>query len=447
MKHKILIIFFIFFFIGTVHAEIYSCKDENNNVIFTDTPCVKGGAAISYHRSTENGQGYAKFSQGFINGYEGNIPIKDVVAHLSNKNEKNYISLWLYPFKLSLEEIAVADDGAIITRTGDKPARLDFSFSDKLAGDISYKDIEPLMLTLKNGSLVTPSSTQYFQLIKNINLEYNPKEEKIGFSIKGKIDNYSILINTKTHLVYRSSSETNGKTPGELKQKIKNWVEPPAKEIIKPSIQGRLIFHNKVPKKLRIETPRFSVKDVTTGQWVGSFKSNYDPYTAKYSISGLSASNYSVMVNYEYPWKTKGMAAKPGELYGSKQFVIKDKTETVSVDVDMISLVYLLEPINNNYAFSAKERKTYASPITFRWKPLANGTVYNCLVKRVNKVKSHTSLSKHLEMRTKETSISFKLPPGLYHFVLDAYKDDIQTGALRISGEKGYGFEYVFVVK
>lgn len=442
-----IIIFVLISFASVSTAEVFSCKDENNNVVFTDTPCAKGASSISYHRGGENAQGYSKFSHGFINGYEGNIQIKDVVAQLENKEGNNFISLWLYSFKLSAEEIKVSKNGALVMRGGDKPGRLDFSFSDKLSGQISYKDIEPVMLTLKSGALVTPSSTQSFQLIKNINLEYNPKEEKISFSIKGKIDNYSILINTKTYLVYRSSADATGKTKAELKEKIKNWVEPPAKELIKPSIQGRLVYHSNVAKKLRIETPRFSVKDKITGQWVGSFKSNYDAYTGTYSISGLAPSEYSVRVNLEYPWKKKRIAAKPGEMYGSKDFKIKNKNETVDVDIDMVSLIYLLEPINNNYHFSAKERKTYSNPITFKWKPLANGVVYKCLIKKVHKDKNHTRLSKHMEIDTKKTDISINLTAGLYHFVLNAYKNDIQIGALRIAGEKWFGFEYVFIVK
>ena len=447
MQKTSVVLFALFCFSGAAIAEVFSCKDENNNVVFTDTPCEKGASSISYHRGAENAQGYSKFSHGFINGYEGNVQIKDVVAHLSNKEGKNFISLWLYPFKLSPEEIKVSKTSALVMRSGDKPSRLDFSFSDKLSGHVSYKDIEPVMLTLKNGNLVTPSSTQYFQLIKNINLKYNPKEEKISFSIKGKINNYSILINTKTDLVYRSSADATTKTKADLKEKIKNWVEPPAKEIIKPSIQGRLVYHSKVAKKLRIETPRFSVKDKTTGQWVGSFTSNYDAYTGSYSISGLAPSEYSVMVNLEYPWKKKRIAAKPGEMYGSKEFIIKNKNETVDVDIDMVSLIYLLEPINNNYHFSAKERKTYSNQITFKWKPIANGAVYKCLIKKVHKDKNHTSLSKHMEMETKETDIKINLTAGLYHFVLNAYKDDVQIGALRIAGEKWLGFEYVFIVK
>lgn len=217
-KTQKILIFLLIAITNAVSAEVYSCKDENNKVIFTDTPCAKGGSFISYHRSAENGKGYADFSQGFIDGYEGNFQIRDVVGHLSNKNEKNYISLWLYPFQLSLEEIEVAKDGAVLTRTGDKPARLDFSFSDKLTGLVLYKDIEPVMLTLKNGTLVTPSSTQNLKLIKNINLDFNPKDKTIFVSIKGKIENYSILINSKTHLVYRSSAEATTGTKARIKK-------------------------------------------------------------------------------------------------------------------------------------------------------------------------------------------------------------------------------------
>jgi len=440
-------LFLLFFLGGTVNAEIFRCKDENKKLIFTDTPCAKGGASISYYRSEDNVSGSTKFSQGFINGYEGDIQIKDVVAQVTNKNEKNHISLWLYPFKLSLEEFEVAKHGAVLTRTGDKPARLEFSFSDTLAGNISYKDIEPVMLFLKDGTLVVPGSTQYFQLIKSINLDYDPKGEKISFSIKGKIKNYSILINTKTELIYLRSTASTTKNKSELKEKIRSWVEPPSKENIIPSIQGRLVFYNKVAKKLRIEMPRFSVKDKITGKWIGSFNSKYDAYTGQYSINGLSPGEYLVTVNLEYPWKLKRMAAKPGELYGVQSFKIKNKTEVVSVDVDMVSLIYLLEPINNNYLFETKELQKYVSPMRFKWKPLANSTVYSYLISKVNKGKTHTRLSRHMEVKTKESSVSIKLPPGTYHFALSAYKNNIQTGALRIADEKSYGFEYVFIIK
>lgn len=442
-----IIITLLFLFSFTALAEVFSCKDENNKVVFTDTPCEKGGATTNYHRASGGNKGFAKFSQGFINGYEGNIQIKDVVAHLSNKNAKNYISLWLYPFKLSLDEIEIAKDGAILMRNGDKPSRLDFSFSDKLAGNVSFKDIEPVTLFINNGNLVSPSSAQYYQLIKNISLVYKPNKKIISFSIKGKIDNYSILINTKTYLIYRSNGLESRNTKIERNAKIKNKEVPPSKNIVKASVQGDIIFHNKVPKKLLNETPRFSVKDEATGQWVGSYKSNYDPYNAKYSISDLPPSEYSVMVNFEYPWETKRIAAKPGELYGSKKFMIKNKKETVSADIDMVSLIYLLEPINNNYDFAADERRTYSSPITFKWRPLAKGTLYKYLIKKVNKINGRTHLSKHMDVGTSETKINVNLAPGLYHFALDAYKDDIKTGDLRIAGEKWVGFEYVFVIK
>lgn len=441
------IITLLFLFSFAASAEVFSCKDENNNVIFTDTPCEKGGTATNYHRASGGNKGFAKFSQGFINGYEGNIQIKDVVAHLSNKNQKNYISLWLYPFKLSLDEIEIAKDGAILTRSGNKPSRLDFAFADKLSGNVSYKDVEPVTLSLNNGSLVSPSSIQYFQLIKNISMVYKPNEKIISFSIKGKIDNYSILINTKTYLIYRSTGVASRNATIERNKKIVNRTKPPSKNSVKASVQGSIIFHNKVPKKLLIETPRFSVKDVVTGQWVGSFKSNYNHYTAKYSISGLPPSEYRVMVNFEYPWKTKRIAAKPGELYGSKKFTIKNKIETISTDIDMVSLIYLLEPINNNYDFATDERRTYSSPMTFKWRPLSKGITYKYLIKKVNRIDGRTHLSKHMEMDTRETKININLSPGLYHFALEAYKDDIKTGDLRIAGEKWVGFEYVFVIK
>ncbi len=443
-KNNILLLFLALLSIDTVSAEVFKCVGEMDKVIYSDKPCKEGESlkseTVIISKQISNGIGYTKYTKGFINGYSGVYRIKDTAAHVTNRNNNIDVNLWLYPFKLNAEEIKRANQGNLIGRDDLKPARLNFSFSDKLSNKISYKDISFTGLFLGNGTFITPANAQWNKLVKSIKLEYYPKKEMLAFEIKGKIDNYSILINTKTY--------TYKKTDGlrQVNLKSEKWTKPQAEVVSQYSVKGKLNFQSKIPLNLYAKEPHFSVRDLTNEKWMGFSESKYDAFTQVYSISGLPPSKYRLHITLENSPEFPRTAVKPGELYGTKKFEIVGEEKFVHADIDMVSLIHLLEPVSNNYHIQREDRKTFTNPIKFKWAPLSEHAMYKCLIRRVNKKGNQTSLVKYMEVNTRATNISINLEPGLYHFVLNAYNGDVKSGEMRIYGRGWTGFEYAFLV-
>ncbi|VAW54556.1 hypothetical protein MNBD_GAMMA06-2230 [hydrothermal vent metagenome] len=445
MKNTSIITFFLVLLsVNTASAEVFKCIGEMNKVIYSDAPCKKGetlkSETLIIKKQPSSRAGYTKYTKGFINGYSGSYRIKDTAAHITNRNNNIDVNLWLYPFKLNAEEIKIANQGHLVERNNLKPARLNFSFPNKLSNKIPYKDISFTGLFLSNGSFITPANAQLYKLVKSIKLEYYPKKEMLAFEIKGTIDHYSILINTKTY-TYKKHDGLREQSP-----KNKKWTKPQADVVSHYSVKGKLNFHSNVPLNLHAKEPHFGVRDLINEKWMDFAESNYDAFTQVYSISGLPPSKYRLNITLEDSPEFPRTAVKPGELYGAGEFEIVNEKQSVHVDINMIGLIHLLEPVSNNYHIQRTERKTFTNPIKFKWASLSEHALYKCLIRRVNKKGNQTSLVKYMEVSTRATNISMNLEPGLYHFVLNAYNGDVKSGEMRIYGHKWTGFEYVFLV-
>jgi len=422
---------------GAASAEVYKCVTDAGPTIFSDKPCGKGNhQKIKLKVPPLNEVGYAKYTMGLITGYTGTIQIKDSIAHIKKTDKTIEVDLWLFPFRLNTEEVEQVKKGALVERGTQLPARFNFSFAANLSNDISYKDVTFAGLSLANGTLVTASAGQWYTLAKSIKLQYLPAEGKLSFSIKGKIDNYSLFINTKSYTYEK-----------EIKSVNKEWAEPRGEQVFHSSVFGMLNYPYQVRPDLLAKGPSFTIKDTQADKWVSYKKLNYDTFTRTYSLSGLKPSTYRIHASLEDSTEFRGAPVKPGEMYAHKEFVLEDENKPVRVDLNMISMIHLVKPVNNNYHIPLTERKSYSSPLEFVWKPLSEGALYKCVIKRVNRIKNHTSLDVHMAIDIRQSNLTVNLTPGLYHFVLSAYKNDVKSGEMRIHDDRAIGFEYVFLVK
>ena len=424
--------------ISTVNAELFKCVNNSGSTVYSDEPCDESKEYKQQSLNIEPSPpmdvdvGYSKFTKGLINGYTGTFRIKDSIAHIEKKDKTINADLWLYPFRLSTEEIDLVKKGAIIGRGELKPVRFNFSFPARLSDDISYKEIAITGLFLEDDTLITTRADQWYKLTESIKFQYLPEEGKMSFVMKGKIDNYSIFINTKSYIYDRGAKPVNTE-----------WEKLPAKPLAeltsKSSIFGVLNYPYLIRPDLLASTPKFSIKDLRSDTWVGFDEKTYDDITYTYSISGLKPSKYILSVNLEASTNFTGSATKPGEMYARKEFVIEDEDEPVRVDMDMIRLMHLLKPVDNNYHIPNDERISYKSPLEFAWTPLSYDTLYKCIISGENK--------KPLEIDLKEPRLTIDLAPGIYRFALSAYKDGVKTGAMRLHAKSSYRFNYVFIVK
>lgn len=427
--------------INTAHAEFFKCVNASGSTVYSDNPCdvskqyKQQSLNIEVPPPVDINVGYSKFTRGLINGYTGTFRIKDSIAHIKKKDKTINVDLWLYPFRLSTEEIDLVKNGALIGRGELKPVRFNFSFPARLSDDISYKEIAITGLFLENDTLITASVDQWYKLTESIKFQYLPEEGKMSFVMKGKIDNYSIFINTKSYIYDRGAKPVNTEWERSL-------AKPLAELASKSSIFGVLNYPYGIRPNLLARTPKFSIKDLRNDTWSGSNEKTYDDITHTYSISGLKPSKHVLYVSLEDSTEFTRSAIKPGEMYARKEFVIEDENKPVRVDVDMISLIHLLKPVDNNYHIpnnKPDEYISYTSPLEFVWTPLSDDTIYKCIIRGGHK--------KPLEIDLKEPNLTINLTPGTYHFVLSAYKDDVKTGAMRLHNKLSYRFDYVFIVK
>ncbi|MDH5778879.1 MAG: DUF4124 domain-containing protein [Gammaproteobacteria bacterium] len=423
-----------------VFAEVYKCVADSGVMVFSDEPCDKnpdaGQQKLNINPSSISGVGFAKYATGLITGYTGTFRIKDSFAHLKQSDNKIYVDLWLYPFSLTQKEIKIVKTGGIIERGKEQPAKFNFSFASNLTKKISYKDVSFTGLTLANGQLITASSSQWYALAKSIELQYHPDEGKLSFQIKGKVGDYSIFINTKTYIYKKESSIAT-----------KEWSDDNNEHLFDRSVFGIVNFPYPVRPDLVTKAPVFTVKDTKLNKWVSYKNLKYDETARTYSISGLKPSSYRIHMTLENSTEFRGAPVIPGEMYAHKDFAIEDEKKPVRIDLDMIVMMHLTKPVNNKYIIPLNQQQTYASPLEFVWNPLAEGTLYKCIIKRVNKRGRHTSLDKHMEIDIQHANLTVNLTPGLYHFVLQAYKNGVKSGEMRIHDQRSIGFEYVFKVK
>lgn len=423
---------------STAHAEFFKCVNASGATVYSDEPCDEGEKFIQQSLNIQAPPpadidvGYSKFTKGLINGYTGTFRIKDSIAHIKKKDKTIHVDLWLYPFRLNTEEIDLVKKGALIGRGELKPVRFNFSFPARLSDDISFREIAITGLFLENDTLITASVDQWYKLTESIKFQYLPEEGKMSFGIKGKIDNYSIFINTKSYIYDRGAKTVNSE-----------WERPLTKPLdelkLNSSIFGVFNYPYGVRPDLLARTPSFSVKDLQNDEWVSFKEKTYNDITHTYTINGLKPSKYLLLVSLEDSLEFRGSAIKPGEMYIQKKFVIEDENKPVRVDVDMISLMHLLKPVNNNYQIPFDRLISYTSPLEFAWKPLSDDTLYKCIIRGGNK--------DPIEVDLKEPNLTVNLSPGKYHFALSAYKAGVKTGAMRLHNKGSYRFDYEFIVK
>ena len=426
--------------ISIATAEVFRCETDSKQVIYSDEPCGDGG---KYKQKTINldshqpasKAGHSLYAGGMISGHGDTLDVQDSVAYMKESNKTIYVNLWLYPFRLNKNEIAQVKNSGIIHRSAQKPIRVSFSFPADLSNVISYKKISSVGISTVGGEIITASATQWNDLIQSLRLEFMPNQGRLSFELKGNIEKYSVDIKTNTYLYGREEKVVRNK-------KIEN-----TNALMQSSVFGLINFPYKVRADLLEKKPAFSVKDLKTNKWVNFKNLNYDAATRSYSISGLRPSKYMVNVGVGKSTEFIGSAVKPNEMYARTEFIIQDENTPVRADLDMVSLMQLTKPVNNRFHIPGKELKSYPGPLEFVWQPLDEGTVYKCVIKRVNKVKNHTSLDIHMAIDVRNPNLTVNLTPGLYHFVLSAYKNGIKSGEMRIHDAGEIRFEYVFLVE
>lgn len=443
IKNSIFTLIMTLLCMSNVSAEFFKCVNASGSTVYSDNPCDEDkqykqqsfNVQVPVSPPTDVDVGYSKFTKGLINGYTGTIPVKDSVAHIKKKDETINVDLWLYPFRLNTKEIDFIKKGAIVGRGELKPVRFNFSFPARLSNYISHKEIATTGLFLQNDTLITPSVDQWYKLTESIKFRYLPEEGKMSFEIKGKIDSYSIFINTKSYIYDKGAKPVNVE-----------WEKPLTKSLadlaLKSSIYGVINYPYQIRPDLLARTPYFTLKDLVNDTWGGFKEKTYDDITQTYSLSGLKPSKYALYISLENSPEFSWSSIKPGEMYAREEFIIEDENKPARVDPNMISLMHLLKPVDNNYHISNNkhdEYVTYTSPIEFVWTPLSDDTLYKCVIKGGDE--------KPIEIDLKEPNLTVNLTPGKYHFVLSAYKNGVKTGAMRLHDERSYRFDYVFIVK
>jgi len=424
-------------------AEIFKCKGADGRIRYADAPCVENesvvkielpdmpSAASADRNNVDKESDVSTRVTGQIRGPDISLSIKDATATITHGKSRTIFEVKLYPFKLSSEELKVAND-AVISRGNLKSSRIMLAFPGAFNGELSRDKIIDVVYDDYYG---TYERTQDRNIVKKLFLNRVGEKDFVTLALNGAIEKYALKLNLKTRLFEKGNRSSKTVTRDELSKR--NSAKGTTYEV-----SGRILHDSKPLPTLNGRTPRFSIDEAETRQRLQGYKWRYNEKTGQYNASGLPAGSYKLYV--DYPQVDGEEVKRPGDYIGHKRIDIDSHLDIV--DINMQGVIHILQPFNNTIPLPRSfEKGQHDSPITFEWMPISEGALYKY---RISSTSHSTPESKiNIYEHTRDTKVTHELPKGTYKFNITAFKADVWLGYLIVNGVHWSSTDYIFDIR